>query len=69
VKLAEAIALAKKLNDMHGLALALCHAAIFGHDTRNPAVKKRVGQEDVDSTASLVTSSSFLLSFNRQDDG
>ena len=29
VKIAEAIAIAKKLNDMHGLAVALCHAAVI----------------------------------------
>jgi predicted ATPase len=36
-KIAEAIALAKKLNDMHGLAVALCYAATLGHYERNPA--------------------------------
>jgi hypothetical protein len=36
-KIAEAITLAKKLNDMHGLAVALCYAAFLGHHERNPA--------------------------------
>jgi len=43
--LAEAIALAKELNDMHGLALALCWAAIFGHLERNPAEVERFASE------------------------
>jgi hypothetical protein len=36
-KMAEAIALAQKLNDSHGLAVALCYAAILGHYEFNPA--------------------------------
>ena len=43
--LAEAIALAKQLNDTHGLALALCWAAIFGHLERNPAEVERFASE------------------------
>ena len=43
--LAEAIALAKELNDMHGLALALLWAAIFGHLERNPAEVERFASE------------------------
>jgi predicted ATPase len=44
-KIAEAIALAKKLNDMHGLAVALCYAAFLGHHERNPAEVERVASE------------------------
>jgi hypothetical protein len=35
--MAEAIALAKELNDMHGLAVALNYAAVLGYLERNPA--------------------------------
>jgi predicted ATPase len=44
-KIAEAIALAKKLNDMHGLAVALCYAAILGHYERNPAEMERFASD------------------------
>jgi predicted ATPase len=44
-KVAEAIALAKKLNDMHGLAVALCCAAFLGHYERNPAEVERVASD------------------------
>jgi predicted ATPase len=44
-KIAEAIALAKKLNDMHGLAVALGYAAFLGHHERNPAEVKRVASD------------------------
>jgi hypothetical protein len=40
-KIAEAIALAKKLNDMHGLAVALCYAVFLGQHERNPAEVER----------------------------
>jgi len=43
--MAEAIALAKELNDMHGLALALCWAAIFGQVGRNPAEVERFASD------------------------
>jgi hypothetical protein len=39
--MAEAISLAKELNDMHGLALALYFAAYLGHFERNPARVER----------------------------
>jgi tetratricopeptide (TPR) repeat protein len=39
---------AKELNDMHGLALALCWAAIFGHLERNPAEVERFASELVE---------------------
>ena len=35
--MAEGISLAKELNDMHALAVALWHAGILGHFERNPA--------------------------------
>jgi predicted ATPase len=44
-KIAEAIALAKKLNDMHGLAVALCYAAFLGHYERNPVEVERVASD------------------------
>jgi predicted ATPase len=44
-KIAEAIALAKKLNDMHGLAVALTYAAFLGHYERNPAEVERVASD------------------------
>jgi hypothetical protein len=36
--MAEAIALAKELNDMHGLAVALNYAAVLGYLEHNPAI-------------------------------
>ena len=36
--MAEAISLAKELNDMHALALALYSAAILGYYELNPAM-------------------------------
>jgi serine/threonine protein kinase len=41
VALAEAISLAKELNDMHGLAVALWHATILGYFERNPVEVER----------------------------
>jgi serine/threonine protein kinase len=40
-KMAEAISLAKELNDMHGLALAMYFAAALAHFERNPAEVER----------------------------
>ena len=40
--MAEAISLAKELNDMHGLAVALCFAGFLGHCERNPAEAERL---------------------------
>ncbi len=40
--MAEAISLAKELNDMHALAVALCNAGILGHFERNPAKVERL---------------------------
>ena len=39
--MAEAISLARELNDMHGLAVALWHAAWLGYFERNPAEVER----------------------------
>ena len=44
-KIAEAIALAKKLNDMHGLAVAQCYAALLAHHERNPAEVERFASD------------------------
>ena len=44
-RIAEAISLAKELNDMHALALALCFAAILAHFERNPAEVERLASD------------------------
>ena len=43
--MAEAISLAKELNDMHGLAVALCYAACLAHFERNPAEVERLASD------------------------
>ena len=43
--MAEAIALAKEVNDMPGLALALCLAALLGYCKRNPAEVERLASD------------------------
>jgi tetratricopeptide (TPR) repeat protein len=43
--LEEAISMAKELNDMHGLAVALCYAASLGHVNRNPAEVERLASD------------------------
>jgi serine/threonine protein kinase/predicted ATPase len=43
--MAEAISLAKVLNDAHGLAVALCWAAILGYSERNPAEVERCASD------------------------
>ena len=43
--MAEAIALAKELKDMHALALALNYAAVLGHAERNPDEVDRLASE------------------------
>ena len=43
--MAEAISLAKELNDMHALAVALYHAAVLGHFERNPAEVERLASD------------------------
>jgi hypothetical protein len=41
----EAVSLAKKLNDMHGLAVVLCWAAILGYSECNPAQVERYASD------------------------
>jgi tetratricopeptide (TPR) repeat protein len=43
--MAEAISLAKQLNDMHGLALALSYAGVLGYVERNPAKVEQLTSE------------------------
>jgi hypothetical protein len=43
--MAESISLAKELNDMHALAVALLFAGYFGHFERNPAEVERCASE------------------------
>jgi serine/threonine protein kinase len=45
VTIVEAIALAKELNDMHALVLALFYAAILAHFERNPAEVERLASD------------------------
>ena len=40
--MAEALALARELQDAHGLAVALWHAAVLAHKERNPAEVERL---------------------------
>ena len=44
-RMAEAIALAKEVNDMPGLAVALCLAALLGYCKRNPAEVERLASD------------------------
>ena len=53
--MAEAIALAKELNDMHGLAVALHFAAFLAHRERNPAEGERLSSDLIE----LATRHSF----------
>jgi len=43
--MAEAISLAKEINNMHGLALALWHAAVFAYYEGNPAEVERLASK------------------------
>jgi adenylate cyclase len=43
--MAEAISLAKELNDLHALVMALWYAGCLGHFERNPAAVKRLASE------------------------
>jgi adenylate cyclase len=43
--MAEAISLAKELNDMHGLALALYYSAVLGYFELNPAVVEHLASD------------------------
>jgi tetratricopeptide (TPR) repeat protein len=45
VTMAEAISLAKELNDMHGLALALYYSAVLGYFELNPAVVEHLASD------------------------
>jgi adenylate cyclase len=46
--MAEAISLARELNDMHGLALALCTAAMLAYLEGNPAEVERLASEAIE---------------------
>jgi tetratricopeptide (TPR) repeat protein len=46
--MAEAIALAKELNDMHALAVALWHAGVLGYFERNPAKVERLASDVIE---------------------
>jgi hypothetical protein len=56
-KMAEAISLAKELNDTHGLAVVLWSAAILGHFERSPAEAERWASDLIE----LSTRQSFAL--------
>jgi predicted ATPase len=53
----EAIALAKELNDMHALAVALWNAGILAHYQRNPAEVERLASDLIE----LSTRQNFLF--------
>ena len=55
--MAEAISLAKELNDMHGLAVALYYAAHLAHYERNPAEAERLASDLIE----LSTRRNFAL--------
>jgi predicted ATPase len=44
----EAVSLAKEMNDMHGLVVALWHAAIFAHYEGNPAEVERLASNSIE---------------------
>ena len=46
--IAEAISLARQVNDAHGLAVALHYAAVVGYRERNPAEAERLASELMD---------------------
>jgi tetratricopeptide (TPR) repeat protein len=46
--MAEAIALAKEVNDMHGLAFVLCLAALVGYCKRDPAEVERLASDVIE---------------------
>ena len=46
--MAEAIALAKEVNDMHGLAFVLCYAALLGYCKRNPVEVERLASDVIE---------------------
>ena len=55
--IAESISLAKELNDMHALAVALYFAGYFGHFERNPAEVERCASDLIE----LSTRQNFAL--------
>jgi predicted ATPase len=55
--IAEAISLAKELNDIHGLAVSLFFAGVLAHCERNPAEVERLGSNMVE----LSTRQNFAL--------
>ena len=55
--MAEAISLAKELNDTHGLAVALWHAGILAYFERNPAEVERLASDLIE----LSTRHNFAL--------
>ena len=55
--MAEAISLAKELNDMHALAVALWNAAILAHYERNPAEVERLASDLIE----LCNTSKFCM--------
>ena len=57
--IAEAISLAKELNDLHGLGVALHYAAVIGYHEGNPAQVERLTSELID----LSTRESFAHSW------
>jgi len=59
--MAEAIALAKKLNEMHGIAEALYFAACLSHYVRNPAEVERLASDVIE----LSTRQNFPLYLTR----
>jgi predicted ATPase len=48
ITIEEAISLAKELNDMHGLALALQYAAVLAHFEQNPAEVERLASNVIE---------------------
>jgi hypothetical protein len=48
---AEAISLAKEMNDMHGLAVALWHAAVFAYYEGKPAEVERLASKTIELSA------------------
>jgi len=58
----EAISLAKELNDMHALAVALTFGAVLGHFERNPAEVERLASDLIElATGPEFSSGSFFV--------
>lgn len=59
--MAEAISLAKELNDMHALVVALTFGAVLGHFECNPTEVRRLASELIElSTGDTAEGVSFL---------